>query len=262
MTEIFLAIFGLIIGSFINAAVYRVARNLPWVLERSHCVNCKHKLQPLDLVPIFSFLFLGGRCRYCQKKISWQYPIVEVVAAIGFLIAGYSNGFSINLFLVYKLIFVSAFIFIAVYDYKHFLILDKVIMPLLIVAIAWNVGQDVNNGLGFLNLHGMFFDGLKGAVLASGFFGLQYALSKGKWIGFGDVKYGLVLGMFFGFQMTAVCLFFAYLLGATIGSLLIIFKGKSMSSQVAFGSFLSVSGIITLGYGAQLIKWYLETVGV
>lgn len=262
MIEIFLAVLGLVIGSFINAAVYRVARNLPWVFERSHCVNCKHELHVLDLVPVFSFLFLGGRCRYCQKKISWQYPIVEAVTALGFLIAGYSNDFSINLFLGYKLLFVGAFIFIAVYDYKHFLILDKVIFPLLFVAVAWNIGQDAGSGLGFLNFQGRFFDGLKGAVLASGFFGLQYALSKGKWIGFGDVKYGLVLGMFFGFQMTAVCLFSAYLLGAIVGSLLIIFKGKSMSSQVAFGSFLSVSGIITLGYGGQLIKWYLEIVGV
>jgi prepilin signal peptidase PulO-like enzyme (type II secretory pathway) len=262
MIELLFIIFGLIVGSFINALAYRLANGLPWVNERSHCVSCKQEIKAWDLVPVLSFLVLRGRCRHCGEKISLQYPIVELLTAVSFFLVGQINGFLFSWTLVYQLIFVSAFVFIALYDYQNFLILDVVIFPLIIFAVIWNLGLDIFSQNTIISWHSQFVDGLKGALVAGGFFALQFAISKGRWIGFGDVKYGLALGLFFGFHLTLVCLFLAYILGSLVGGVLLAQAKKRMDSKIAFGTFLSLSAIITVGYGQQLLAWYLGILGI
>ncbi|MBX4188049.1 MAG: prepilin peptidase, partial [Candidatus Doudnabacteria bacterium] len=143
MELIFSLIFGLIVGSFLNVVINRL-RIGKSVNGRSICPNCKHKLAPLDLVPVFSFIFLGGKCRYCGKPISWQYPVVEILTGITFMCLASRAG-SINIDLVFQVVIASFFIVIAVYDLKHFLILDKVILPGIVIATIYAIYQSFGN---------------------------------------------------------------------------------------------------------------------
>lgn len=254
-------IFGLIVGSFLNAVIFRLKINKSFLFGRSQCMNCKTELAAKDLVPLFSFLLLRGQCRYCKTKLSWQYPFVEFVTGILFVWFGSLNNFVIDLDLVYQLVFACAFLLIAVYDFKHFLILDKVVFPMLALAILLNIGLDFQTSCAPLFFDCKTLGGLTGAALASLFFLGQYVLSKGKWIGFGDVKFALLFGAVLGWQIALLSLFLAYLIGAGVGLGLVLTGRKQMSSQMPFGTFLGISGIISLGYGESLLNWYLQLVG-
>lgn len=247
---IFVFIFGLIIGSFLNAVIFRLAKNETFVSGSSYCPHCRHSLSALDLIPVLSFIILGGRCRYCKGKISIQYPLVEILTATIFVLIFQNHDL---LFTDYRLWFeavlASFFIIIAIFDFKYYLILDKVIFPLLGLTLAWSI------------INGNFINGLLGALVVSGFFGIQYFLSKGRWIGFGDVKLGLVLGSLFGLPASLVLLMISYFSGAIVGVAMIIFGYKNLTSKLPFGVFLSFSAIIMMLYGARLVNWYLYLIG-
>jgi len=251
MTLIFVFIFGLIIGSFLNAVIFRLDSDGSVVMKRSHCMHCGHELEALDLIPVISFIFLLGRCRYCSRKISWQYPLVEIMTGIIFILLLISYQFQvINLKFIFDLVIVCFLVIIGVFDFKHYLILDRIVIPVLAIVI----------------IRSIFFESilssLIGACLVAGFFALQYYFSKGRWIGFGDVKFGLVLGVLFGLKMSIVMLIIAYFLGAIAGLTLIFLKRKNLSSQLPFGVFLSISAIIMILYGHHITDWYLKLIGI
>jgi leader peptidase (prepilin peptidase)/N-methyltransferase len=246
---ILIFLFGLIVGSFLNALIHRLHSGQKIVNDRSRCVSCGHELRVLDLIPLVSFVFLRGRCRYCAKKISWQYPIVELATALSFLLLFVNHESIGDHGLWAKLVFASTFIVIAVYDFKHYLILDKVVFPILIVSLVLNV------------YFGTWLEGILGALALSGFFLLQYAISKGRWIGFGDVKLGLLLGLVLGLKLGALSLMLAYFLGAIVGIGLMLSGRKSLSSRLPFGTFLGISAIIVLIYGQEILNWYLNILG-
>jgi prepilin signal peptidase PulO-like enzyme (type II secretory pathway) len=239
-------VLGLIFGSFLNAVIFRLKRNEQFISGRSKCLKCKHALAFADLIPLFSFIFLRAKCRYCKAKISWQYPAVELVTALVFLI-GYWHYLSLTDYLVY-LVFSCWLIVIFVYDFKYYLILDKVSLSALVTAFVLNF----LSGKSALNL-------LIGALVVSGFFLLQFVVSKGKWIGGGDLRLGLVMGAMLGWPMALVALALAYLSGAALGLLLIVFKKKSFNSQLPFGTFLTVSTWAVLLWGEQILNWYLNS---
>ena len=255
-------IFGLIVGSFLNAVIYRLHSKESFWKGRSHCVHCKHELSAADLFPVLSYVFLGGRCRYCRAKISMQYPIVELATGIIFLVLTSLNNYEIDFVLLRNLYFASVFIVIAIYDFKHYLILDKVVFPNLAIAFILNIILDVQAGCSGLSLSCLTFGGIVAAVAISGFFFLQHTVSKGRWIGFGDVKLGLLLGMVLGWPLGIVGLFLGYVLGALTGVSLILAGQKKMSSRLAFGTFLCFSGIMTMMYGRTLLDWYLTLIGL
>lgn len=240
MTLVFIFILGLIVGSFLNAVIHRLHSGETIFFDRSRCVFCHAELAARDLVPLLSFLFLKGRCRYCHKPISWQYPIVELVTAVSFSLSWITDhGSWINF------IFISILIIVAVYDFKHYLILDKVVLPAFVLAATYNL---------FI---GQFWAGILGSAILAGFFALQYLLSRGRWIGFGDVKFGLFLGSLVGWQLSLVLLFIAYVSGAVIGLGLIATGKKTFVSQIPFGTILSLSAIIVMLYGEQILARYL-----
>ncbi|HEX5429494.1 MAG TPA: prepilin peptidase [Patescibacteria group bacterium] len=253
-------IFGLLIGSFLNAVIYRLYRNLPLGADRSMCPHCKHVLSPLDLVPILSFIWLRGRCRYCKAKISWQYPIVELLTGISFALLAYNYGLRITDYgFWFQLAFIAFLILIAVFDLKYYLILDKVSIPAIVLAVIWRIVSDFHsNNFGW---HSPLAGGVFGAVIISGFFGLQYLASRGRWIGLGDVKLGLFLGLIFGVGQGLVYLLLSYWIGALVGLVLVAANQKKMSGKLPFGTILGFSGIIMLLYGSSLLAWYLHLVG-
>lgn len=243
---IILFIFGLIIGSFLNVVIVRLQTEGNIVSTRSHCPHCKHTLSWYDLIPLVSFIQLKGKCRSCKGTIAWQYPVVELVTGLLF-VAMVRLAFPDFLLAGYWLLLACFFIVIFVYDLKHFIIPDKVIYPAIGVALAYNVYQ-----------HETFLQALLAGVAASAFFLLIVLVSRGTWMGLGDVKLALLMGLFLGFPAIVAALFLAFLIGAILGIGLIVARKKTMKSEVPFGPFLILGTFLALFWGQEIILWYVS----
>ena len=249
MIPFFIFVLGLLFGSFINALVYRLHTEQPFVRARSHCPHCKHTLGWLDLIPVLSWLTLKGNCRYCRLRISIQYPLVELATGLSFLLvylAGPTTSWLYNLQLATWLIFTVFLIIIFIYDLKYYLILDQIVLPAAVIAFILNI---------FLGISWWVM--LLSGLMAGGFFLVQYLVSGGTWIGGGDIRLGFLMGLMLSWPATLAALFLAYVGGSIVGLALIAFSRKSWGSQVPFGTFLTAATFITMLYGRQLIDWYL-----
>lgn len=246
---IFFFIFGLVIGSFLNAVIYRLRSDESVASGRSKCFSCQHVLSGLDLIPIISFLFLGGRCRYCRAKISWQYPAVELVTAI--LFAGLFRYFfylpqvttlTYWHFLI-SLVLISFSLIIFVYDLRYYLVAEKIVWPIIIIMLLAN-----------LFVFKVFWLSLTAATAAIClFFWLQIIFSKGRWLGAGDLLLGLLMGVTLGWPKAIIALILAYWLGALISLGLIAVKKKNFDSQIPFGPFLMLGLILAWFFGNHLL---------
>ncbi len=245
MEGLFIFIFGLMIGSFLNVVIFRLEKNKSFIFGRSACRSCGGKILWYDNIPVLSFIFLRGKCRNCKKSISWQYPLVELACGIIFfwLYSYFGISFKFFSFLVFSCFLLVIF----VYDLKHYLILDKVSILAMAAALALNLFSDI----GFLNL-------IFAAIAGGGFFAFQFFVSKGKWVGDGDIRLGILMGLMLGLKMLLVALFLAYIIGSFVGIFLIMFKRKKMSSQVPFGPFLALATFIVLIYGEEILNWYIN----
>lgn len=238
----FIFVFGTIIGSFLNCVIYRLEVGKSFIKGRSFCPNCKHELAFSDLIPIFSFWVLKGKCRYCKKPISSSYPLVELATAIIFLLI-----FNFYVFSILNLFIACLLIVIFIYDIKHFLIPSEAVY-LGIVACLLNM---VINKL-------VISSYLLGAFVASSFLLSIYLISKGKWMGFGDVEVALLMGIFLGFPNVIVALFLSFFIGSIIGLIQIGLGKKTMKSEIPFGPFLVIGTFITMFLGSAIINWYLN----
>lgn len=281
-------LFGLLIGSFLDCLIYRLelregveeiekGPNNPakgGVLRgRSFCPQCKHTLSWKDLFPVFSFIFLKGKCRYCKKKISWQYPLVEILTAVVFLLifrfsipiveitsfVRYGTSLSFILNLVYLLIISCFLLIIFVFDLKHYIIPDEVIYSAIVVSGIWYTVASI-----FLNFYTKYeiLNNLYSALGAAGFFLAIVLVSKGKWMGVGDIKLAFLMGLVLGWPQILVALLLAFWGGAIVGIILIGFKKKGLKSEIPFGPFLITANFISLFYGEQIIKWYLNLIKI
>jgi len=250
MISLYSIVFGLIVGSFLNCAIYRLETKQSFLKGRSFCPCCKHILSWQDLIPVFSFLLLGGKCRYCDKKISVQYPLVEIATALLFFLISLL-ALNINT-LIYLMIIGCFLIIIFVYDLKHFIIPDKVVFPAIGIALAYNLYQLFTTNYPLSTV----LNNLYSALGAAGFFLLIVLISRGKWMGVGDIKLAFLMGFLLGFPYILVALFFSFLIGAIIGVGLILAKRKTMKSEVPFGPFLVIGTFIALFLGEIIINWY------
>lgn len=243
-------IFGLIIGSFLNCLIWRLHKEES-MWGRSYCPKCKKQIAWRDNVPVFSYLFLLGKCRHCKKKISWQYPVVEFVTGVLFVIAFLINFETMEyLKIIRDLLIISVMIIIFVYDLRWYMILDIVTLPAIIIFFI------INLFLGFPWL-GMLVAGFVGG----GFFLAQFIVSKGRWIGGGDIRLGLLMGVALGrLDLLILALMLSYFSGSIIGVFLILFKKRKWSSEVPFGVFLSISTLVALFWGDIIVNWYLNMI--
>lgn len=233
----FFAILGLVLGSFGNVLIFRLPHGTS-ISGRSHCPHCKKVLVPLELIPIVSFLLQWGKCRGCGTKISLQYPLVEILSAILFVFALYFAGFDPfpGLLLAVAL---WALLLIAVIDIRTQLIPD------LLTGIA------ALFGLLFQLTHGQF--PIFAPIAALAFFGLQWIISRGKWVGSGDVFLAGAIAFVLGYLSETIwCILFAYMLGAVWGLILLARKKETMQSRIAFGPFLILSALLVLLFGPDL----------
>lgn len=250
----FIFIFGVCIGSFLNAVIYRIEQK-KGLNGRSLCPHCKHKLSWQDLLPIFSFLLLRGECRYCKKTISWQYPIVELTTGLIFVLV--FATLSWNFFNLVFLFYISAVLIVLfVYDLKHYIIPDKILLPAIFIALGFDLIFNFS----------LFFNFLLAVAVASGFFLVIFLVSKGKWMGFGDVKLAVLMGLLLGFSNVLAALFLAFFFGAIIGIILMVFpfgsaqgkQRKSLKSEIPFGPFLIIGTFLAMFWGQAIIQWYLN----
>lgn len=260
MEYIVLILLGLAFGSFINALVWRVHHKRDMVRERSECTHCHHVLAWFDLVPVFSWLSLRGKCRYCRKPID-DNPLVELVAPILFVLSyvwwpyGWSDA-AIWLFVAWLAVLVIL-IALAVYDLRWYLLPDKMVLPLVVVGI-------VIAGVRFVGVEGSdivtaVLDALGGVVIIAGLYWLLHRVSGGAWVGYGDVKLAVFIGIVLGWQGSLLALFLANLLGLAVVLPGLATKRLTPKSKVPFGPFLIASTIVTFLVGDRLIAWYLES---
>ncbi len=237
-------IIGISIGSFLNVLVLRFNDLSTVWNSRSYCPNCKKTLAWYDLIPLFSFIFLMGKCRYCKKPISWQYPIVEFSVGLLFLILFLQ--FSITLSLIYYLVIFSLLTVVFVYDLKTQMVPEVFVWLALILALigGWYFGNFT-----FLNM-------IYGGLIGGGLFALLVFVSKEKWMGSGDIKIGIILGLLLGFPNAILGLFMAFVLGSLVGLAYIQLGNKTVKDTLPFAPFIILSTLICLFIGRAVINWY------
>jgi len=268
---------GVILGSFVNALVWRLHEQLDEdgnqkklskdqlkaisiSKGRSMCPHCRHELAAKDLIPIVSWLLLGGRCRYCKKPIDKQYPLIEllmgVLFAVSYLAWPHSllHGWQILEFITW-LVMVVGLVALAIYDIRWMLLPNRIVSKLFMIA-----------GISFLfqlaagRPTAAIRDTLFGVLIGGGIFWVLYQLSQGKWIGGGDVKLGALLGFLLGSpQLAFLYLFLASILGFVWVLPALISKKMTQTSQVPFGPFLIAAAFIVMLWGQRIIDWYTQS---
>jgi len=251
LISIIFAIFGLIIGSFLNSLIWRLADLESLVKGRSQCPHCQKTLGFWDLIPLLSFVFLLGKCRYCGKKISWQYPFVEFITATIFVLIYLIFGISVYSGIL--VVIFSGLIVIAVYDIQKMLIPDKILISIAIIIFLYRLIDAI-----FKNSFSDFGWAFVGAAIFGGIILALFALSRGKWMGFGDIKLAAFLGFILGFPEVLVGFFVAFLAGGLISLILIAAGRKHLKDKVPFAPFIIFGFTIALFWGNQLLSWYLN----
>ena len=244
----FIFLIGASIGSFLNVLIDRLP-NDESINGRSHCDFCGKKLAPFDLIPIFSFIFLGGKCRYCHKKLSWQYPGIEILTGLIFLLIYYGLNWDMSLIRLISLMGIfSCLIVIFFSDLKYHLISDWILLSLLVFSLLAVV----------LTKAGLIDSIVSGLIVALPIF-LIYFISRERAMGLGDVYLSAIIGFLLGWKAGYIALYAAFVTGAIFGLGLIIFKGRKIKSKIAFGPFIVIGTVLMLLYGdkiLQLIKMY------
>lgn len=229
-------ILGAAIGSFINALATRFVNGQSIILPGSCCEFCAKPILPKDLVPIVSFFILRGKCRFCRKKISWQHPIIEAVVGLLFFIA-YSrvNDISWELVALWLGIFVLITLFIT--DLRAMILPDIITIPAIAIFLI----------IDLFVLKVNFAALLISVLIGGGFFLLQYLISRGRWIGSGDIRFGVLMAVILvDWQKVLLAIMASYIIGSVISIALIALRRKTLKSEVPLGVFLVIGTILAM----------------
>jgi leader peptidase (prepilin peptidase)/N-methyltransferase len=276
MIIVALALLGVVLGSFVNALVWRLheqatirkkkggrslptqaANNLSIIKGRSMCPHCRHTLAAKDLVPVLSWLWLRGRCRYCHRTISRQYPAVELLTGL-LLALGYAawpafdaaGVIRFGFFVVFTVFFVA----LALYDTKWFLLPNKLVFPLIGLAATQVALLAI-----WQRSFGDAWQPVAGAAVIYGLFWGLYKVSKGQWIGGGDVKLVIALGLIAGSPVRALLVVFCASLLGTFASFPLLLKGrKGMTQHIPFGPYLLAGCFLVVLFAGNVIDWYQQ----
>lgn len=260
--SIVLFLLGAAVGSFTSVMIYRLHHSKGGIFRgRSACPNCETKLAPLDLIPIISYLTLRGKCRYCSKEISYMYPILEVLTGFIFVLLFFkfpfvdnALHFSVSLSGLYLLYAFYSFvlIFTFFFDFHYLKVSDEILLPAILIGLIATIAQPLTPHI---------FDALIGAAIAVAFFGLQILISKGTWVGLGDLRVGALMGVVLGWKLTLVALFISYLIGSVVSLFIIIRKRKFVGVKIPFAPFLVTGTFVTIFFGEAILAWYLKGLG-
>jgi len=262
LTVVF-TLLGVAVGSFLNVCIDRLPAGRSLVYPPSQCDACRHRLLPKDLIPVASYLWLRGRCRYCQARIPRRVLLVEVLAGVFFFLAfwrfGLSAEFAITAF------YGCLFLVIMFIDWEHQLILNKVTYPAAVVALVI-LAVDSLPGVGLLGnlrfipessiLSVSILNGIIGGALGFAFFLIVLLISP-RGMGAGDVKLAGLIGLVVGFPLVVVALLIGIFVGGLVAVMLLLLKKKGRKDVIPYGTFLALGPMVTLLWGNEILKWYL-----
>lgn len=242
---IFIAVLGLVIGSFLNVCIYRIPMEQSIAFPPSHCTNCNHKLTPLDLIPVISYIFLRGKCRYCKEKISARYPLIEVLNSVLYLLIYFKFG--LTLITLKYCILTSILIVIGMIDYDTQFVYTSTTLFGGIIACIFIIIQGViyKNGV---------FDLLLGGLIGFGIIGLIVFFTKG--MGEGDIEIAAVCGLFLGVKGILLGLFISIIIGGVVGIIILLCKLKKAKEKIAFGPFIAIGSLISMLWGIEILRSY------
>ncbi len=264
------ALFGLVIGSFLNVCIYRLPRNTSIALPRSRCTHCDTPIRPYDNIPVLSYIFLRGKCRSCGKSISIQYPLVELLTGLAFYGCAQTWGFTPPTFV--NSLFLAMVIVLIFIDYHHQILPNVITLPGAVAGIVLSYFQDhrfyedvfssrIASHFGLENIQ-FFLGSVLGAITWAVIFvivGLGYQkLRKIQGLGMGDVKMMLMVGAFLGIRLGFMTIFAGSLLGSILGIGLMLVGRANMRTKLAFGVFLGIGSAFSLFYGLDLLNSYLH----
>ncbi|WP_040207783.1 prepilin peptidase [Neobacillus jeddahensis] len=238
-------IYGITLGSFYNVVGLRVPLNQSIVKPRSHCPTCNHTLTSIDLVPVFSYVFLRGKCRRCKAPISPFYPIVELVTGLLFVLAPIVIGWSYELIVAWTIISLMVIIFVS--DIHYMIIPDKVLLFFGPVILLERIFIPLNP----------WWDTLAGAALGFGLLLVIALVSKGG-MGGGDIKLYAVIGLVLGMKLVLISFFLATLFGACFGIIGMLMGKVKKGKPMPFGPYIGLGTIIAYFFGEPLLRWYIH----
>lgn len=263
----FMFILGAIIGSFLNVCIVRLPNEQSIVTPRSHCVNCKKMIPWYDNIPFFSYLVLRGQCRFCEKKISPRYILVELITALTFL--GLYSYYGLSMLLLPYLVMVSCFIIATFVDFEHRIIPDEVSVGGMCAGLIFSLFipqlhnvPSLGQSLIMIHLHSLGMS-LLGALIGGGVIYLMGLLGdflfKKESMGGGDIKLLAMVGAFLGWKLAVLTFFVAPFFGALYG---VIEKIRTKESMIAYGPFLVLGALICLFWGDPIIAWIMSGYGL
>ena len=239
-------LYGIVIGSFLNVCIYRIPLKENIVKTRSHCMSCGHKLEWYELIPLFSYLVQGGKCRHCQAHISVQYPLIEGLNGVLYVITFIINGVNVDSLLYCLLI--SALITLSVIDWRTYEIplgINIFILTLGLIMTVIHYEDWINHVIGFFAVSVFIFI----IILAT----------KGRGMGGGDMKLMAAAGLMLGWKNIVL----AFLLGCVLGAIIHVARMRISKAdhQLAFGPYLSAGILIAVLFGNEMISWYMSVLG-
>lgn len=248
--SLFIFIFGLFVGSFLNVIIDRLPRGENFFKGRSYCDTCKHLLSWKDLIPLFSFIVLRGKCRYCKTRLSYQYPLLEVLTGTAFTLTYLFITPSNPLSIIYSLLITSILIVIFFVDLFDGIIPFVLVIPGMVLALFYLL---LSGNISQVFIH------IVAALLAGGFFYLIYFITKRKGMGFGDVVFGLFMGLLLGLPNSLLALYIAFLTGGIFSLILVLLRRKKLrGSTIPFGPFLVVGTYSAFLWGDLMTNYILE----
>lgn len=242
MIYVFTAVAGLCIGSFFNVLIARLDRKGGIIAGRSECPKCGHRLFWYDLIPLVSYFLLRAKCRYCQSVIALRYPLVEFLTAVILLLFVSKTYPAVTWEYFFAMAGLLLLLALALFDFFHYILPDKLVFALAGLGLA-RVVVIVPQG---------FVANLLSGLLVSGIFAILYVVSSGRWMGFGDVKLLLAIGLFFGYPITIVVTLVSVWLAALVGILLIIVGRASLKTALPFGTFLAAASMAAITFQHEL----------
>jgi leader peptidase (prepilin peptidase) / N-methyltransferase len=234
---------GLFVGSFLNVLIDRLPKGQNVLWGRSHCDYCKRNLRWYELIPVISFVIQGGTCRRCKKHLSIQYPVVEIVTALGYSVC-YTIFPDAPVFVMCSIVLFSSFLVMFGSDYKYQIIPDSMVVLGILATLTELLIYSPRNDI---VIHAV------SAIAAFVFFYFLWFVTKKRGIGLGDVKLSFLLGLLLGHPQTILALYVAFLTGALAGVILILGRVKSLKSKIAFGPFLIIGVFVVLLLNQQML---------
>ena len=239
---------GAIIGSFLNVCIFRIPKEESIAYPPSHCGSCNNKLKTLDLIPIISYIFLGGRCRYCKEKVSIQYPLVEGLTGVLFVFIYLKYGFALDT--IKYCIFTALLIVIGMIDFKTQDVYDSTIITTAIVGIGFYIIEY------FLSKQPSLISMIIGIIIPVVILSIFAYVGA---MGWGDVEIIAVTGLFLIGKLNVFNLFLSIIIGGIVAIIFMDLGKKDKSSMMAFGPYISIASFITLLFGNEIINFYIST---